>query len=188
MPQAAENNLTDRAEAQTFNMHPRLNADMILAPSDILEGIGDLVAVDASGDPIGWRLGQPEKPDGRHVYIGSTPDTCTRQTHKPLDYARPSHLVDYELVPGRPYPTPNSPMLAQVPRPENPLLKKLPASSSGLPASTPQSPHWFAWAFVDNGKLTTRGTPVPFHTAHGQGARVPLPASMPEGIHEVALL
>src|SRR4051812_25761466 len=39
----------------------------------------------------------------------------------------------------------------------------------------PQSPYFYAWARVRDGRLALPSMPVSFHLANGQSARVPLP-------------
>lgn len=187
MPFLNDKTPADRSKGASTNMHPRPNGDYILAPDDILEGLGNFIFLDGK-NPRGFRLGQPEAPDARHVYIGLTPDTTSRQTRTPLPIDRPSHLVNYSLTESQPPPTASSPYVAKIPRPDAPTLKALAASTSGYTASTPLSPDWLAWAYFVNGKLTPAGPPVQFTLDNGQSYKAPLPPSVPEGIHHVALL
>ncbi len=180
----------DRFVAQRVDTHPRNNGDMILMPDDVLEGIGNFLAYDPNGNPIGWALGRTPLPDGRHVYVGLAPDECTRQTHKPLDYlTRSSHLVDYQITEGPAAPTPDDPLLLRVPRPEAPRIKVLDAPGhNGFPASTATSPHFVAYAYIKDDKLGAPSPVVPFDLEQGQGFRFYLPDSVPEDIHEIAIL
>lgn len=89
MPGIRDGSSADRVLGQRINMHPRRGGDLILAPDDILEGIGSFLEYDADGNPVGWRLGQVEVPDGRNVYVGRTPDTTIKVTPRPLGYERP---------------------------------------------------------------------------------------------------
>lgn len=187
----SENSPLDRSLALVQNMHPNLAGDMILTPDDLLRGAGDFVRVDSDGSPEGWTLGKPENPDGRHVYVGLTPDACTRQTLRPIAHDQPTHLVNYELVEGAPAPDPTTPLLAEIPTPLAPRLGAVDATREGYPGSNPLTPYWYAWAFVDRyGNLTKASDPVFFHLQNGQSVRVPLPPedAVPDGIHLVALL
>ncbi|PLS87675.1 MAG: hypothetical protein CYG60_00645, partial [Actinobacteria bacterium] len=75
MPLYADITPNDRALGLRTNAHPRLNGDLIAIPDDVLEGIGKFLVVDHGGNPIGWRLGSSETVEGRHVYVGPTPDS-----------------------------------------------------------------------------------------------------------------
>ena len=189
MPFLSDSTAMSRLLGQLTNMHPRENGDLINTPWDVLEGRGEFSAdADGDGNPDGWTLGQPEIPDGRYVYVGLTADSCTRQTHRPLDHDQPSHVVDYEIVDAQPPPDRSTPILASVPRPEPPILKAIPVAKPGFPASTPLSPYWYAWCYVKGTRLTLASPPVSFDLENGQGISAPLPEDLPEGIHKVALL
>ncbi len=189
MPFLSDATAVSRLLGQLTNMHPRESGDLILTPWDLLEGRGEFLDdTDGDGNPDGWVLGQPEIPDGRHVYAGLTADSCTRQTHRELDHDQPSHVIDYELEDSQPPPDRTSPILASVPRPAPPLLKAIPVSRPGYQGSTALSPYWYAWAYVKHGRLTLASPPVSFDLENGQGIRAPLPDDLPPGIHKVALL
>lgn len=188
MPLISEIESYARMVGALSGVHPRLGGDLISTPSDVLEGAGDFLDADGDGNPDAFRLGQPQIPDGRHVYVGLTPDSTTRQTHRPLNYDRPSHVVDYEIVEGPPPPKRSTPLLAQVPTPKPPKLKAIPVSRPGYTPSTPLKPWWFAWAWVKNGALTLSSPAVAFELANGQSISCPLPEEAPEGIFHLALL
>lgn len=187
MPEAADRNTADRHSGLSNNMHPRKDGTMILKPEDVLEGIGNFLRLDEEGNPVGWRLGRPEQRDGRRIYIGTSRSAMYRQTRVPLNPNRPSHVVDYELAEaGQLPPTPDTPLLAPLPRPPAPQVVKIPADSLGYPASTPASPYWYAWALVhtteDGDRLTFATRPVPFHLEHGQSFEVLMPENVPPGL------
>jgi|SRR5215212_539205 len=189
MPKVSDNTIPDREQGGRVNTHPRLGGEIILTPEDLLEGSGDFVHIDEDGNPLEWTLGQTEIPDGRHVYVGTRPDDLVRQTHHTLDILQPSHVVNYEISDIGPNPPDrNAPNLAKVARPLKPRLKIKAASKHGYPASTEQSPHWYAYSWVKNGKFVGRSPAVPFQLATGQSYRVVLPTDPPEGITKVALL
>lgn len=191
MPLVHEQNAADRAAGIPVNTHPRLEGDMILQPDDILEGKGDFIHTDGPDEePVGFNLGQVDKPDGRHVYIGLAADSTTKQTHRELSYARPSHMVNYPIVDSTPPPSAQTPMLAPIPQPETPKVKAISAGPNlGYVASTPQSPHYYAYVFITpDGRMTPYCNPVPFQLANGQSARVPIPQETPEGINLIGLL
>lgn len=189
MPFISSDNVADRSLGSTTDMHPTLSGRMILEPDDVLEGRGLFTRLEKDRDPVGWTLGKPESPDGRHVYVGTSPATTTRQTHSPIASNRLVHLVNYALQEfGARPPKATTPLLARIPRSEAPILKAIPVTMDGYPASEPLSPYWYSWAAVKNGKLTKIAPPVPFHLANGQPALVTLPEDVPEGVHEIALL
>jgi hypothetical protein len=72
-------------------------------------------------------------------------------------------------------PTEDTPLLAKISPPPAPILKTMLAKNSGYPTSTPQSPYFYAWARVRDGRLALPSAPVSCHLANGQSARVPLP-------------
>ena len=174
--------------ATRVDMHPTLTGDLIALPDDIFEGSGNFVTFDAKGSPVGWTVGEIEKPDGRHVYIGTSLEECIRQTHSPLSVDRPSHLVNYRLQNQGPLPpTANTPLLAKLPPPDAPTIEKTFYTKDGFPGSTPESPYWFAWAKYVDGKLSAIGQAIQFDLLNGQSMRVPVPAYSGEGKEEIAL-
>lgn len=177
MPQAQDLTPADRQKGVLVNMHPRLNGDVIQTPDDVLEGLGNFIGEDPDGNPTGWTIGRTPVPDGRHLYVGPTADRCTRQTGgNPLPHARPSSLVDYTIINGGPTPKADDPGLARIPKPGKVILKaKKAAGSKGYPASTPSSPHWYAWARIKEGNVGAMSPAVPFHLDTGQNFRVLLP-------------
>ena len=189
MPLARDRSSRDRTDARAVrtNTHPRANGDVILTPDDILEGAGTFIETDADENPKGLRVGQVDIPDGRHIYVGLTPEECGRQTSDPLSRT-PGHLVNYPISEGPPAPDADSPNTAPIPRAEKVRLRVIPAAKDGYPSTTPSSPHWVAFAWVRDGRLGKMGPPVDFQSENGQSFRLMLPTSRPEGIHELAIL
>lgn len=184
-----DNSAADRVKGSRTGVHPRVGGDLILEPDDLLEGIGEFLEVDPTGEPVGWDLGQIEEEDGLHVYVGLSPSTTMRQTHSPVAPTRASHLVNYAITDGPPPPDQTSPLIAKRVRPQAPLVQEMLATRIGYPPSTEISPHWYAWAVIENGRIAQQSPPVPFYLENGQSARVELPTrDMIGGRSKVAIL
>ncbi len=180
-PMAEDRYVSDRLQGLMDGAHPRLLEDgaseMILTPEDTLEGSGDFLSIDQNADPEGWKLGRPENPVARHLYAGRTRGTMVRVLHRSIGRDRSSVVLDFPLPDqGASPPNADTPRFAKIPRPEKPRGVVQPSAVAGYAASTPQSPHWYAWARRDpGGSLSLAGLAVPFHGKYGQSYRVPIP-------------
>ena len=79
MPQVGPKTKEDRSKHTLTNVRSRLNGDLILAPDDLLEGLGEFRELDEKGNHRGAEIGRPESPDGKSVYVGRSADCVTRQ-------------------------------------------------------------------------------------------------------------
>lgn len=189
MPFLSDNTPPERMRGDSQSMHPRTNGSMILTPDDLFEASGTFISQDEKGNPSEWKLLQPDSRDGRHVYVGTTPDQCRRQTDTPVAVDRPSHLINYELGYGALAPDASTPLVANLPRPEAPIIKLQPATNEGYPSTTTNTPMWLAFAYVlPSGVMTGASPGVSFQVANGQSLQVFLPAEKPDGIRYLAIL
>lgn len=194
MPITDNKSIADRFLGSRDNVYARLDGSLILKPDDLLEGKGDLIVIDENGNPEGWRLGKTVVPNGWNAYVGGAPDQTYRQNAAPLARNRPTFAVNQAINTGQPAPTPGTPLLAPIPRPLTPRVIITQSDTVGYPASTPESPYWFAWSYAtisgwnfESLSHSLLSRPTPFQMAFGDSARVPLPDNVPEGIYFVGL-
>lgn len=189
MPKVSDKAIIDRTAASYQNTHPRPTGAQILTPDDVLEGVGDMVRTytDAQGyeHPEGMVIGRNERVEGRYIYIGSTPDSTTRQNTVPLPVDRPSFVANQPLVIG--HPPPSAQFAAKLPQPDAPTVTTETLENVGYPGSSEARPYYYGYTFVVSEAHTALSPLVPFQLGEGQSFRAPLPQDVPEGVTKIGL-
>lgn len=184
MPEIKIDTASTWGQSYLNNMHPRLNGDLIKTPDNLIEN-GDLLDLDANGHPIGIEIGEVESPDGRVVLCGRSPGSASVQNTSPLPITQQTYVQDFGPIVGAPAASPET--AALLPRPDAPIVKVVPAPLFGYPQSTEEKPFALAFGWEVDGTHTQPGPVTFFQIGQGQGMRVTLPESVPQGVTGIDL-
>lgn len=162
MPRIAPKSAIDRAKHQLTNMHPLLDGSLVLTPENLNRN-WRFDEIDNDGDAVNLKIGMPESPDGKHLYLSSPngdKSTLARQTTAPLPIDQSSVLLSEGYVYGS-KPVVSEQFAAKIPPPDKPGTE---LEATGTTAGLTAGVYWVSWSlalkFGNTYKYTKMATPV----------------------------
>lgn len=176
--------VADRFLADRSNVHPKLNGDVTLIPTNQYENWA-FTEIDESGDPDGLEVALPDQPTGFWVYfseVNKGPETMAAQNTAPIPLTQPSYTASQSWVGGhRPV---SKQFAADIAAPPQPTIQSVSSGLAGFPAGL-----WYlVYAWVDAlGRMTTTSPTVSVAITAGQSILVDLPQDAPPGAVGISL-